>query len=601
MLRKEFNEVLRQSLFFVSAVVGVTVLLSILSLVFGWAVTFGEFFVNVYGIAVGIYAVVTGVTLFTTERKQRGIEYLLTLPLSRARLLWVKIMPRFVALVVFALLYLPVLYVVSGGRGADAVPTVPPFFLFYGVFMLFFISVSLSAAHDNFVLLIIGTLFIVTIHSFFIISVLQSALWKLFDRFFLSSALHAVVLAVVGLLIPFLTAFFVSFKKFDVNPRKRFNRIYLKVFVPMLVIGLLLSFVYAYAISYPNYKSYCLTKDHQLIESDWDSSRIYDKDTGEVTELDTPFMAFFPEQIESGGYIYNWVYLKPGYAIIRVNMASKAVETLYKFKLIPPFHSRGNWLYGKTLACFDGGYHEDNVLVLIDVDTKAVKKIKIYGNVPTKNARLWLFGADENDGKRFWLLASERFAPYPVFRVWEDGTIEELVKTVRKPGYFNGMLITLEKDGMVFSRLSPDGCEEIKRVPSGRNVVFQESWIGTPYLDNRPQKEIYGIRFGKELRTLMKIDLENLEVTKVIETESIIRWFSPEECYLFDNYRNPGKFYRVQSDGQLTLLRDFTGFDGQKSGNRFQLTRNGVILRENEKITVYAFPELKELIFKDLK
>jgi len=170
---------------------------------------------------------------------------LLTLPLTRTRLLWVKILPRFTVLAVFSLLYPVVLYVVTGGKGADSVLALPPFFLFYAVFTLFFLSVSLSASHENIVLLIIGAMFIFIIHTLLITSVFRSALWNWFDRYHSLESPHLAVLGIVSLVLPFMIPFVLSFKKFDVHPGKRFNRGFLKVFIPVIIAGMLISFIYA--------------------------------------------------------------------------------------------------------------------------------------------------------------------------------------------------------------------------------------------------------------------------------------------------------------------------------------------------------------------
>lgn len=602
MLKKEFNEILRQSLFFVCFVVGATVLLSVMSLIFGWSVGFGEFLAGVYSVATGIFAMVTGVTLFAMERKQGGIEYLLTLPLSRPRLLLAKILPRFTALAVFSLLYPLILAVVTGGKGADAVLALPPYILFYSVFVLFFLSVSLSASHDNIVLLIIGTMFIFIAHTILITEVFQSTLWKWFERYYSLNSPHVAVSGVVGLVLPFMIPFVLSFKKFDVHPGKRFNRTFLKLFVPVAAAGLLISYMYAYGVSMTGYKSYYLTTNHKLIESGWESARVYSKDGEESVSLDTPLKVYYPELIELDGYIYTMADVGRHYGIVRMNLETNDVETVYEYRHRFSSFSRGYWFSGRTLAVLEGDWPRDEMqLALIDVDTKGVNTITLGGKVPVNKNRLWLFGMDEIGGKRFWLLAAERSREYPLFRVWENGNIDGLGSTMKKPAYANGMLITLKAEGMVFSKLTAEGTEEIKTIPSGKNVVFHRLWISPPDLNNKPRKEIYGLRFGKGRDTLVRVDLENLEVTKVLEAEGRFHWFSPEECYLFSSYGKPGKFYRVQPDGQVKMLRDFSGYDGQKWGHRFNLSRNGIIVKEGEKISVYAFPDLKELTFKDLK
>ena len=123
-------------------------------------------------------------------------------------------------------------------------------------------------------------------------------------------------------------------------------------------------------------------------------------------------------------------------------------------------------------------------------------------------------------------------------------------------------------------------------------------------LDNSPKKKIYGIRYrsGRDgSNSLLRVDLENLEITKVLDSPGLPLNFGPDNCYLLENHRCPGKFYRIQEDGTLKLLRTFSGFDRTRGDNFFRFYRNGIIVKEKGKISVYAFPDLKELKFRTLR
>jgi ABC-type transport system involved in multi-copper enzyme maturation permease subunit len=605
MLRKEFNEVLKQSLYLIVLVIGLPVFVAILSLLFGWSVTYDEVFFMTYQGGLIIFGLITGVTLFASERKQRGVEYLLTLPVSRLRLLAIKIFPRLAVLLVLSLLYVLCKFFIGGPFSE-----VPLFYLFYAVFMLFIISVSISASHENFVLLAIGTLFVFTAHSLLISLVFPRAIMEIFPSFLLLREGSVLVLGILGLLIPFLTSFIVSFRKFDVHPLKRFNKKYLKVFTPLVVIGLLLSLVFLYGISESGYTVYYLTGNHKLLEEDWYSTTIHDAESGSVTTFDARF-ALFSTSIEARGYLYSLASSYPNRdrRYIRLNLTDNTVETIYDVKHLPPYHSRGFRLFKNMLAFFEGSYVNANTtLVLVDVDTitntePMVKKIKLHEKLPGKYIALRLFGADESEGKRFWLLAFENARRFPVYRLWEDGDIQKIGMTLPNPYYVNGMLITREKQGMVFSRLTPGGKETIKTVPEGKRIHLRIREYGGLVLDNSPKKEMYGIRYRTDrdgTHSLLWLDLENLEITKVLDSPGFLFNFGPDGCYLLDNPRCPGKFYRIQKDGTLTLLRTFSGFDRTKKGNIFWYNRNGIIVKEKGKISVYAFPDLKELTFSTL-
>ena len=158
----------KQSLFFMVLVTGLPLLVLILDRFFKWSLTYNQVFFPTYQVGLFTFAVLMGVTIFSSEKKQGGIEYILTLPLSRMRLLWMKIMPRLVALGALLLLYSLYLLIVTGGENIDSLLVLPLFYFIFPVFFIFIISVSLSASHDNIVSLAILVIFIFIIHSFLI-------------------------------------------------------------------------------------------------------------------------------------------------------------------------------------------------------------------------------------------------------------------------------------------------------------------------------------------------------------------------------------------------------------------------------------------------
>ncbi|MCX6581692.1 MAG: hypothetical protein NT166_16095 [Candidatus Aminicenantes bacterium] len=50
----------------------------------------------------------------------------------------------------------------------------------------------------------------------------------------------------------------------------------------------------------------------------------------------------------------------------------------------------------------------------------------------------------------------------------------------------------------------------------------------------------------------------------------------------------------------MKKLRTFSGFNTRKKGNFFHHCVNGIVTRENGKVSVYAFPGMEELPFKEL-
>ncbi len=601
MLRKEFNELLKQSLFFIVFVIGLPVLVLILSMLFKWSLTYNEIFFPVYQVGLFIFAVLTGVTLFSSEKRQGGIEYILTLPLSRIRLLWLKILPRLVVLSALLLLYLLYLYMVTdAGRSTDSLLVLPFFYLAYPVFWIFIISVSLSTSHDNIILLAIGIIVIFSIHSLYI-PFLSKILTHFFDRILsLNEPVYA-VLSTFGFLIPFAVPFVLAFRKFDLHPAGRFNRKYLKVFIPLLAAGLFFTAIFAYSISTSMYwhNLYYLTANHKVIEADLDSSRIYEKDNGKIVKLDISSFIWLLNPPEFEGYVYAETNSIRSRQFIRINVADNKVEKIYETKSYHSISDDRYWVFKNIFALFEGNFNSlDRTLVLVNIDTMAVSKIRLPAKLQEKYRTMRVFGVDENNGRRSWLVSGEKGLKFPVFRIWEDGNCQELSIRGHSPYYINGLLLSREDGGMVFSRLTATGCEEIKLDPNGKSVILYP--FDRLDLNNTHWKEVYGMYSGKNGKSLMKVDIEKFEIIKLLDFKGTLIYYSPDQCYLVDDHLYPHQFFRILGDGHLKLLRTFPGFYTRKKGNFFQYSRNGIITRESGKISVYAYPDLQEMPFKGL-
>ena len=106
----------------------------------------GEKLIIILGAWLLMFSMFLGLSPFAMDSKQKGMEYLLTLPYSRRRLLLIKLLPRLAAAVFFYLAF-ALLYGLIGNDAFGGGFTV--FSLSY--FALFFISFSLSVVHENFI------------------------------------------------------------------------------------------------------------------------------------------------------------------------------------------------------------------------------------------------------------------------------------------------------------------------------------------------------------------------------------------------------------------------------------------------------------------
>jgi ABC-type Na+ efflux pump permease subunit len=171
-----------------------------------------------------IYAVYAGATIFQSERKDRAFEYLFSLPLTRRKIILAKVLPRLGLLLVLGG---AAAIVVGRGLLAEAWIT---------VLVLFFSSLFLSIGVFSIVINLFGVmlLFIIFYQGGHVFPYL---LWKLGLSFpSHSGPLVAQLVPAAVLLVPFGTAFWLTFKKIDVRPLKLQMRTYYSITLPALVV-----------------------------------------------------------------------------------------------------------------------------------------------------------------------------------------------------------------------------------------------------------------------------------------------------------------------------------------------------------------------------
>ena len=110
MLRKELTETLKRFLECFLILIGIPVafLLDKLIIRFGWG--FLDIFQGFFIATIVVYAVYSGLTIFQAEKKDRAIEYLLSLPISRKKVIVMKVLPR-LAILIFLILFFSCFFV----------------------------------------------------------------------------------------------------------------------------------------------------------------------------------------------------------------------------------------------------------------------------------------------------------------------------------------------------------------------------------------------------------------------------------------------------------------------------------------------------------
>lgn len=228
MLKKEVWDAVKRELecLLILAVVPLAFLWDRLVMKFNWG--FRDIFSAVFITTVIIYAVYAGATIFQSEKKDRAFEYLFSLPVSRSKILLLKILPRLVTLI-FLVIILALFFKVD--------------LSIFGITFLvvFFASTFLSLGINSIIINLIAVIMLYYVYRF---------LWQILMNF---SFIHGLesrgdwliplfkLIAAALLLVPMGTAFWLTFKRMDVKPMKLQMRTYYAIVLPTLVI--LITFV----------------------------------------------------------------------------------------------------------------------------------------------------------------------------------------------------------------------------------------------------------------------------------------------------------------------------------------------------------------------
>jgi hypothetical protein len=546
------------------------------------------------------------------------MEYLLSLPYSRLKLVGLKTLPRSIAVLFFYLVFL-ILYL-RGGINAMALSFIS-FTVIY--FLLFLIALSLSASSENFIVLSITSLLSLCAYLALIYLIFWTAIkakgfiyYELKIRpFFVEQEIESIFIKLlipvaIGILLPLLLSFILSFKKFDMRPSRIYNKRFFKFFAPLLILGLISSFIFAYQGIDLGYSSYYLTQDYKLIEyNDYSNIKIFDND--KVYKIKGQFdFYFYGPSLEDNEYVYATSYQDK---IIRLSTSKLKMEVFYEAP-------RGSWLgswgiykYEQTIAFIERierkkNRYAETQLVLIDEPSRKITRIPLAREPLINYTSPIIFGADRMDDKTFWLLCDFRTKEHPIVKIWEDGKVEVMGESEKWPCYVNRMLITSTGKEIIINKEKAGKFEPIRKILNIEGFIFWREGY-REILDNIPLKEIYGRKIipssdqkGKRQYTTkyVRLNLENLELEEIKDFEGHLLYFYPADYYAFDlDEATPkARFYELK-EGKLNFIKELTNFD-LKSYENLGIFKAGVVLKKGRKVRVYAFPDLKELKFKKL-
>ena len=616
MLKKECRDILIQSFLFAIAVVALPTVIFLARLI--PKQPYAAIFIPSFQSGMLFWALFMGVSLFSSERGQKGMEYLLSLPYSRLQLLGIKVLPRLLSILFFYLVFLAFYYL--GGRDFVALAVFSFSFLY---FVLFFISLCLAPLSDNFLVLSLVSLFALVVFNeiFFLIPWLLMRMvgithysWSEISGTFLSLEWAAetwlsflvLILAAIFILLPLGLAMLFSFKKFDVRPSKIYGRRYFKFLAPSLALGILCATLTVWFGIDRGPKNFYLTQDRKLIESTYVYTKIYDQNN--VSKLMIDFYPYPYWDDPPYLYFFNW-----GEGLVRLNTDTSATEMIYqqpKFKRKHTWGFPGRFKYENTIVLFEPGRAPDEIqLVLIDTATKNATRILFKHDFFRDSCPSTILDSSVREGKRFWLAGFSYSTKHPL-RLWEDGRLEDVkykdeILEKSSAHYVNGILFLTNADGLTILKEKDNSFVIVKKFPKEDRAWY---WMGQRFPGNPANtliKELYAKRNGR----LVRFDLETLDLEDVGEMKSPkesyaarIYSFLPDVFYYSEENRQEHSLKIFRLGGrQKTLLKTFENFDGRQRNNEYEVFKSGIVIQKGNEVRVYSLPDFQEIKYKQLE
>jgi len=606
MLNKELKEVLKQSLYFIMAILFMPAVLKIFI-----HQSYFEIFFPLFQFGLLFWALLMGNFIFSLDRAQRGMEYLLSLPYSRLQLIGLKFLPRLGAVVIFFLLHL-MIYSHSGSNAAAI-----SLFSFTLVYLtLFLIAFSFSAVSENFVVSSVISIFFLSIYlsllflSFYLTFLIKEIpfYWGNIHEFLYIKEwpylLGSGSVTAIVLLLPFLISILLAFKKFDIRPSSVYNKHFFKYFIPLLIAGFVTSSFLAYLGIGRLSNNHFLTQNNILLESGYDYVKIYDKE--KVSKLKRDFILW--NAIEKDNYIIgrDYTFNRKSFNLLflRLDLNNNKVTSLYEIKGKKYFGYDSFKKFKNNIVFIEKGDNSSEFeLVFVNINSGKINRLKVDHTLD-KYYRPLLFGTDKWEGKRFWLVSMRQKQKIAILQIWEDGKINNLGisqndKIYRSPAYANRMLFVSTPESLNIYRLFPGRRELLKEIPGQDISIKIYPFLQEQDMANYPLKEVYGKKGNK----IIRLDLGDLTIKELGEYEGRIVYIYPNTFYFREQSKDIKtlKLHRLK-DGKILFLKEFrlTGIKKNKPLDQISIFKTGVVASIKGKVKIYSLPDMKEIKFKGL-
>jgi hypothetical protein len=379
------------------------------------------------------YASYTGWAIFEKERQEGAVEYMLSLPVSRTRLFFVKFMPRAIMILIVLAFYLLLRHLFDFPFVLETLS----FSLTYVVF--FFVSLAFSLSIKSFI-----TAFLLTA----LLSLGQGFFIKMLDRTLPDS--EALLRANLTILV-FPLLFFVLFQGYDIKPLSYFNRKYAP---PALFLSILIA-LFAFFTTGETWNNHILNKSGSTIRFKCKKSEILQQQEKEIKRFKYKGCVFPLYEVEENFFLYA-VKREPGRngcplsALIIIDLKSGKEKRLFD---IPEGWDLVGLFPGKVGKLIDGTYYlvlqsrERQLQMIMAVTGKKVKQIPISGNL--SNQYIVEFFHAARSSRQFFMLTKDSM----VYRVDESGAAEELFYAEALAPWKDKLLV-FDRSGMTLYKIS---------------------------------------------------------------------------------------------------------------------------------------------------
>jgi hypothetical protein len=374
-----------------------------------------------------LYASFTGWSMFDRERQEGAVEYLLSMPVSRTRLFFLKFIPR-----TFSVLLLLGVYLLL--HSYFDFPSFRPLFDFSLIYLAFFlVSLAFSLTLKNF----IGALFITSF-----LSLGLTLLLKVIDPAMSDSS---AILAVNLVILIFPAAFFIVFQRFDIKPIRTFNW----KFVPPMVVIIGMMVGVAWLMSSSGWRGYYITHDGDLTRYSSRRTQIIRK-SGEVINLNgclRPLM-----EVEGSMYM-EVIKMEKKYKIKKLVSLDLQKASIRPIMDVKDGWYTGHGYLGKDGVLKKGIYYnilqnrEKKECKILMIHGTSVRGIPVYGNFYNKPIKQLFHVVEEP--LQFFVMND-----VCLYRIYKNGEAEELPFCSDALAVWENRLLVFDQQGMTLYEIS---------------------------------------------------------------------------------------------------------------------------------------------------